>query len=32
MFEIDKLEFVGREEHLNRIISLIQEANTLHVV
>ncbi len=32
MSEIDKLEFVGREEHLNRIISLVQEAKTLHVV
>ncbi|MEH1898453.1 MAG: tetratricopeptide repeat protein [Nostoc sp.] len=32
MFEIDKLEFVGREEHLNRIISLVQKTNTLHVV
>ncbi|MBE9000748.1 ATP-binding protein [Nostoc sp. LEGE 12447] len=32
MSEIDKLEFVGREEHLNRIITLVQEANTLHVV
>ncbi|MBN3905714.1 MAG: ATP-binding protein [Nostoc sp. NMS1] len=32
MSEIDKLEFVGREEHLNRIITLIQEVNTLHVV
>ncbi|MEH1819336.1 MAG: tetratricopeptide repeat protein [Nostoc sp.] len=31
MSELDKLEFVGREEHLNRIISLVQEPN-LHVV
>ncbi|MEH1943447.1 MAG: tetratricopeptide repeat protein [Nostoc sp.] len=31
MSELDKLEFVGREEHLNRIISLIQKPN-LHVV
>ncbi|MEH1866123.1 MAG: tetratricopeptide repeat protein [Nostoc sp.] len=32
MSEIDKLEFVGREEHLNRIITLVQKANKLHVV
>ncbi|MEH2162808.1 MAG: AAA family ATPase [Nostoc sp.] len=32
MSEIDKLEFVGREEHLNRIISVVQETNTLHVI
>ncbi|MEH2108455.1 tetratricopeptide repeat protein [Nostoc sp.] len=31
MSELDKLEFVGREEHLNRIISHVQEPN-LHVV
>lgn len=31
MSELDKLEFVGREEHLNRIISLVREPN-LHVV
>ncbi|MEH2300745.1 MAG: tetratricopeptide repeat protein [Nostoc sp.] len=31
MSELDKLEFVGREEHLNRIISLVLEPN-LHVV
>ncbi len=31
MSELDKLEFVGREEHLNRIISLVQKPN-LHVV
>ncbi len=32
MSEIDKLEFVGREEHLNRIISLVHEAHTRYVV
>ncbi|MEH2244471.1 tetratricopeptide repeat protein [Nostoc sp.] len=32
MSELDKLEFVGREEHLNRIISLVQETKTLHIV
>ena len=31
MSELDKLEFIGREEHLNRIISLVREPN-LHVV
>ncbi|WP_298911550.1 AAA family ATPase [uncultured Nostoc sp.] len=31
MSELDKLEFVGREEHLNRIISLVREPN-LHIV
>ncbi|MEH2249338.1 tetratricopeptide repeat protein [Nostoc sp.] len=31
MSELKKLEFVGREEHLNRIISLVREPN-LHVV
>lgn len=32
MSELDKLEFVGREEQLNRIISLVKEANTRHIV
>lgn len=32
MSELNKLEFVGRAEHLNRIISLIQESNKLRVV
>ncbi|WP_392533369.1 tetratricopeptide repeat protein [Nostoc sp. C117] len=31
MSELAKLEFVGREEHLNRIISLVRKPN-LHVV
>ncbi|MHC5673818.1 tetratricopeptide repeat protein [Nostoc sp.] len=31
MSELDKLEFVGREEHLNQIISLVQKPN-LHIV
>ncbi|BAY11000.1 TPR repeat-containing protein [Calothrix sp. NIES-2098] len=32
MSELDKLEFVGREEQLNRIISIVKEANTRHIV
>ncbi|MDF5707697.1 MAG: AAA family ATPase [Nostoc sp. S4] len=32
MSELKKLEFVGREEQLNRVISLVQETKTLHVI
>ncbi|BAY79599.1 TPR repeat-containing protein (plasmid) [Nostoc linckia NIES-25] len=32
MPELDKLEFVGREEHLNRIISLVRQPNKLRVI
>ncbi|MEH2212133.1 tetratricopeptide repeat protein [Nostoc sp.] len=32
MSELNKLEFVGRAEHLNRIISLVHDSNKLRVV
>ncbi|MBD2439337.1 tetratricopeptide repeat protein [Nostoc sp. FACHB-110] len=32
MSELEKLEFVGREEQLNRVISLVQENKKLHII